>query len=350
MASLVLELTNRCNFNCVFCRPKDQRTNAELDFDSALTILDSVSKYAIDGNWVNEVSIADNGEPLLYKKLAEVIYEAKKRFPYVSIITNAYLLSQEKSEELLNAGLDRIDISLTGIMPEIYSKFQGSGISPEQCEKNLEKVTDNIIYFAKKRTELKKSTKVNLRYIKTDVSKKHLKEYIKFWGPKGIDRITITPLYDFYRQEGAKIRRCVFPPRNIQISATGDVHPCCNDYAAKSNDNRNLFKLNFENIVYSQDYIDEIKKRKSNKKNRVPETCLTCDYRYDNSLMHKIRFKRQIIFPSKPIKNLFFKFFGLGVILFEMLSQFEFFYDSMVFCCRLQSKMTKSKFNKNGGR
>ena len=47
----------------------------------------------------------------------------RHKVPYISIITNANLLTEEKIEDLLKAGLDEFTISLHGVHKESYENF-----------------------------------------------------------------------------------------------------------------------------------------------------------------------------------------------------------------------------------
>lgn len=55
------------------------------------------------------------GEPLLVRDIAERVRYAKKRIPYVHIVTNGYLLGKDLVEDLAKAGLEEISISIDGV-------------------------------------------------------------------------------------------------------------------------------------------------------------------------------------------------------------------------------------------
>ena len=96
LTALHLEVTSRCNFQCEFCTPKDQRTNADADFDNCVEVMEKLKDISVHGVWTNMIQINGESETLLYSRLPDVIRESKKRFASVEFITNCYLLTEKK--------------------------------------------------------------------------------------------------------------------------------------------------------------------------------------------------------------------------------------------------------------
>ena len=87
------------------------------------------------------------GEPLLNPNLVEMIkYAKKKGIKDVAFLTNAELLTEKKSKELVESGLDWISISADGT-DEIYNKIR----FPAKFEETIEKIK----YLKKLRDERK---------------------------------------------------------------------------------------------------------------------------------------------------------------------------------------------------
>jgi len=71
-----------------------------------------------------KLQIGCGTEPTLYKDLPKIVELGKKhKIPYISITTNANLLTIEKIEALLEAGLNEFTISLHGVTKESYEGF-----------------------------------------------------------------------------------------------------------------------------------------------------------------------------------------------------------------------------------
>lgn len=104
-------------------------------FDEAVKAFDTVKDTP--SIYPNSVQLNGSGEPLLYPRIANMVRECRKRFAMCEFVTNGYLLTDEKIAEILDTDIDMIEMSLTGIKPEVYKNFQGSGVYYEQCEKNI---------------------------------------------------------------------------------------------------------------------------------------------------------------------------------------------------------------------
>jgi uncharacterized Fe-S cluster-containing radical SAM superfamily enzyme len=84
-----------------------------------------------------EIHINTQGEPLLYAPLAELIKKVKriKGVKTISIDTNGTLLTEEKVDELVKAGLARLNISLNAFSQETASKIASVNYPIENVKK-----------------------------------------------------------------------------------------------------------------------------------------------------------------------------------------------------------------------
>ncbi len=108
-----IEITTCCNFSCRYCartalHPAEQAMSLEL-FEQLLERLPSAYR----------VTLVGLGEPLLHPQLVEFIALAKARGRRVGMVTNAQLLTPQRSTELLAAGLDSIAFSLDTLDPQL---------------------------------------------------------------------------------------------------------------------------------------------------------------------------------------------------------------------------------------
>lgn len=342
-----LELTDRCNLKCSFCSAGDSEKKTIADFDTAVHILDVAKDVALDGIYMNDVQLNGWGEPLLYPRLGEIIMEAKKRFPKVHFITNGFGLTDQKIDECLNAGLDYICISMTGVTDDIYSKFQGSGISKERCHKQLQIVIGNIKRLCKKKKELNRPFKIVIRYIKSDESSQHLKEFIDFWRGTGVDEILVTPLFDFKRDRKKgkfKVLRCSMVPRRYHVAANGELFPCNCNYNKTRNYMGNVYETPFEELIRSKRFLDERKARESCDLSTVPKSCITCEYRCYKNIWQELKYRRERIFLNSVLKTFIYRFFGLAIVIFERISRVNFIYHLWLICIRKKSKKVHDEF------
>lgn len=118
---LVLELTTRCNLNCVMCFRKSWSERlgdmSERTFHRALEgALEAGASFVWFAGW---------GEPLIHPKFLEWVWEVKELGLGLGINTNGTLLDEELAMELVKAGVDRITISVDAASKEVYRSIRG---------------------------------------------------------------------------------------------------------------------------------------------------------------------------------------------------------------------------------
>ena len=129
------------NFKCRFC-PTSDRTY-EISWQALTNAHRAFQKIADDlvefPEKVEVLRLYKDGEPLINKNLVEMI-KYKSGASNELTTTNASLLTKDKSLQLVDAGLDRINISIYGVNNEQYKDF--SGVKFE-----FQKVLENVKRF-----------------------------------------------------------------------------------------------------------------------------------------------------------------------------------------------------------
>ncbi len=124
---LRISLIDRCNFRCQYCMPVEAEIEYLLQqnlltFDELLTLIKEVfipvgfSRFRLTG-----------GEPLLRPDAVEIV-RAIASLPQtqdLSMTTNGFLLAK-KAQELYDAGLRRINISLDSLDPDTFNEIIGN--------------------------------------------------------------------------------------------------------------------------------------------------------------------------------------------------------------------------------
>ncbi len=116
-------VTSDCNFACLYCdREGFIPETAELSVDE-ITQLCRILAQILK---VTKIKFT-GGEPLLREEIVEIIRNISDLHLYkdISMTTNGFYLP-EKAQSLYNAGLNRINVSLGTLKPEIYKKIYGS--------------------------------------------------------------------------------------------------------------------------------------------------------------------------------------------------------------------------------
>jgi cyclic pyranopterin phosphate synthase len=120
---LRVSLTDRCNLRCAYCMPPEG-----LDWLPAPEILTGdeivrLLRIGVETLGIREVRFT-GGEPLLRRDLADIIARtaALDPRPDISLTTNGIGLDR-RAAELKQAGLDRINVSLDTLRPEVFRKL-----------------------------------------------------------------------------------------------------------------------------------------------------------------------------------------------------------------------------------
>jgi len=134
LRDLRISVTDRCNFRCTYCMPKEI-FNREYEFlaRDLLLSFEEIERLGrvFAGLGVHKIRIT-GGEPLLRKDLAHLIagLKAIEGIDDVTLTTNGSLLSR-KAEALAAAGLDRITVSLDSLDPAVFAAMNDAGFSVE---------------------------------------------------------------------------------------------------------------------------------------------------------------------------------------------------------------------------
>lgn len=122
---LRISVTDRCNLRCKYCMPeggiKLLPHEAILTFDEIVEVVNEGVKLGID-----KIRLT-GGEPLIRKDVVSLVkmIASNKGVKDLSLTTNGLLLA-DYADELKKAGLNRINISLDTIDPEVF-KLQTRG-------------------------------------------------------------------------------------------------------------------------------------------------------------------------------------------------------------------------------
>jgi radical SAM protein with 4Fe4S-binding SPASM domain len=118
-----------CNFACRFCPTghpdliKD-RFNGVMKFEVFQKVIDDLAEFDTP---IKVLRMYKDGEPFLNKRLADMVRYAKAS-PHVEKIdttTNGSLIDPERIGPVLEAGIDRINISVDGMVDEARNKVTG---------------------------------------------------------------------------------------------------------------------------------------------------------------------------------------------------------------------------------
>ena len=234
-----LNLTNRCNLQCVYCYAEERNdSKTELCLSDYVTIVDSINNLT-----KNAEIVFTGGEPLLVNYMFDVATYAKSKGNQIHLLTNGTLIDS-KTAEILSELFDLIKVSIDGADPKIHDWHRGNGA--------FARTMKSIDLLIKKNAKLKISmtvTKKNINNIPAMVNRfgsllsfaplfkagrakknKQLavtgREYYK-----ALSSITgVNPMSylasSLQKAKEQRILKCSIGDAEISISDTGDVYPC----------------------------------------------------------------------------------------------------------------------------
>ena len=118
---LRISVTDRCNFRCVYCRSADPENYRDHDEILSWAELQRLARIFV-GLGIRKVRIT-GGEPLVREGVESFIARLHDfGVQDLSITTNGHLLA-ERCQKLMDAGLNRINISLDSLDPMRFEKI-----------------------------------------------------------------------------------------------------------------------------------------------------------------------------------------------------------------------------------
>lgn len=145
---LKLELTNGCNLRCMMCpNAAAKRKRGMMDWNLFTQIIQEAKQIKIP-----HIGMYSTGESLLHPRFCDMVAYAKEQELYVSVCTNAQLLTENCSRKLMDAGLDLIRYSIEGASKIRYESIRKGG--------KFDRLLSNVSYFKRIRDERKARTRI----------------------------------------------------------------------------------------------------------------------------------------------------------------------------------------------
>ena len=131
VTGLRIALTARCNLRCLYCHHEGEvEPNGEISDEMVVGVARAAAALG-----VRSLKLT-GGEPLLRQSLAGLVAQMPPTLK-ISLTTNGIYLA-EQAEELAQAGLDRVNVSLDSLKPEVYRAITCGR------EKDLERVMQGL--------------------------------------------------------------------------------------------------------------------------------------------------------------------------------------------------------------
>ena len=172
-----------CNLRCKMCYFTDddylKTLKGQFNDEDLELVAKCIFKRAL------KLQIGCGTEPTLYKNLEKIVELGKQwKVPYISLTTNANLLTEEKIENLLKAGLNEFTISLHGVTKESYENFMKKA--------SYEKFQSVFNSFSKFRSKYKFKVRINYTFNKDNFYE--LSSFFDSFNADNFDILQIRPI------------------------------------------------------------------------------------------------------------------------------------------------------------
>jgi len=242
---LFIDPSSACNFRCTFCPTGDReliagtgRWQGAMNFDLYCKVIDDLADFP---GQIKVLRLYKEGEPLLNKRLPDMIRYAKQsgRVPYIDTTTNGYLLTPEKSLELVAAGLDRINISVDGLSDEDFLKYT-------QTKVNFETFVEQIRFLYQNKGDCEVCIKMPGDFLTEDEKKKFfdtfgdycdrisLENFAPCWPEFDVEeRVGVDISAGIYNNPIGNVQTCPYIFYSVSVNSDGSVSLCFLDWARK---------------------------------------------------------------------------------------------------------------------
>lgn len=120
--ALIAEITHRCPLHCVYCSNPVELTKRAKELPASVwarVLREAAELGVLQADFTG-------GEPLARPDLGELIVAARDAGLYASLITSGLPLDEKRLDELVNAGLDHLQLSFQGAREESANEFAGA--------------------------------------------------------------------------------------------------------------------------------------------------------------------------------------------------------------------------------
>lgn len=227
---LQIELVNVCNYRCPLCRTlNDDVVRRQMTIKEFERIINSVADE------LELVSLyGTRGEPLIHRGLEEAVQLVRSKTGAAVIIsTNGSLVTKQRSQGLLAAGLSEIIFAVDGLTQSSYEKYRVGG--------QLDNVVQNIKDFCELKNAGAFKTRVVFQFIPMASNEHEVAQVGEFGYELGVDEVRLklsssvtssksykTSSSDYHPpSEKGDFFACPSGLDKLYIDPNGDCFPCC---------------------------------------------------------------------------------------------------------------------------
>jgi MoaA/NifB/PqqE/SkfB family radical SAM enzyme len=211
--------SSACNFRCTFCPTGDLKLMKDIGrYQGTLGLGDFekiISDLAEFPEPIKVLRLYKDGEPLVNKAFAEMVKIARnsKHVEMIDTTTNGARLTKSKSEQIIGAGINLINISIDGLDAQQFKHFTKAKV-------DFNYFVSNIRYL----NSIKGDCKIVIKTTSEIIGKEREKEFFDIFGNL-CDKIFIEntspcwPDFDVEERMGIKITEGLYGNKIVEQTA-----------------------------------------------------------------------------------------------------------------------------------
>jgi pyruvate-formate lyase-activating enzyme len=241
-SQVIIDVTELCNLSCTHCPHPDFKKSLHYNGRTLSFALSAkaVTEVATAGRGhVEYVRFASDGEPMLHKGLYTMLTDAVMRSgTFVSLTTNGTLLTPARVDQLIETGVDLVDISIDAFSEKTYSEIRVRG--------DLNVTRANVLRLIQRVRETESTMRIAVSYIEQPGNLHETADFERFWNDAGAHSVAIRRLHsasgavisvaDVMRRQQTKVERrpCVYPWERVVVTPRGTLAFCPSDWTGGS--------------------------------------------------------------------------------------------------------------------
>lgn len=266
-----LESTSVCNLKCITCfQSFDPPKPGFMKMELFKKIIDEAAAKGLCS-----IKLNFRGEPLINPDTPKMVkYAKQKGIIEVMFNSNTTLLTEKIANELIDAGLDKINCSVDACIPEVYERIR-VGAKFDTILNNIK----NLQRIKKERGVSKPIVRVQM--VDSPVSHDQVGEFIKFWEDIA-DQVAVSDMLDWHDKKLTNVVVsddfvCSKPYQRMSVWHDGKVVICDGNYFGKliAGD---LSKQSVEE-VWNGPVMGRLRKLHLEGKSHKVNICAECGYR-----------------------------------------------------------------------
>ena len=122
LTKVYVELTTACNLDCLMCvrRTWKNETFGPMSWEVYQSLIEQLAEFDPPPT----VHFGGYGEPMTYPYFLKAIEIAKSIGSRVEMTTNGTLLTAELAKQLIDLGVDKINVSIDGVSEDVYDEIR----------------------------------------------------------------------------------------------------------------------------------------------------------------------------------------------------------------------------------